>query len=326
MKLSIIIPNYNYGCYVGKAIETALAVDWPDVEVIVVDDGSTDNSETVIRSFGDKIHAIFQSNATQRVACNVGYAASTGEAILFLDSDDMVDPAIAREVAKVWRPGLSKVQYQMTRVDKDGRLMHAVFPAYQPMPTPALIRDWVSATAAYPTPPGSGNVYARSFLDQIFPIDDSCGAAADSACLATAPFFGDIETIVKPLVCYRTHDRNDSALMGDPTRFVREILRAKARCEYARRQIGMPVHSCELLIMKSLEILQFRVAARRLVPHLRPLSADSFFRLLVDCLRVPCFFPASTRSKRCIVAVWAILGLISPQPLANKLIAKRFGG
>src|ERR1700712_2880659 len=68
LRLSIIIPNYNYGNYVGLAIESALAVDWPDVEVIVVDDGSVDQSASVIRSFGERITAIFQDNATQRVA------------------------------------------------------------------------------------------------------------------------------------------------------------------------------------------------------------------------------------------------------------------
>jgi glycosyltransferase involved in cell wall biosynthesis len=51
MKFSVIIPNYNYGRFVGRAIESALAVAWPDLEVIVVDDGSTDNSRDVIEGF-----------------------------------------------------------------------------------------------------------------------------------------------------------------------------------------------------------------------------------------------------------------------------------
>ena len=56
MKFSIVIPNYNYGRFVGQAIESALAVEWPDLEVIVVDDGSTDNSREVIESFGKTHH------------------------------------------------------------------------------------------------------------------------------------------------------------------------------------------------------------------------------------------------------------------------------
>jgi len=67
-RLSVIIPNYNYDQYVGAAIESALAIDWPDVEIIVVDDGSTDNSRAVIEAFGSKITAIFQENASQAAA------------------------------------------------------------------------------------------------------------------------------------------------------------------------------------------------------------------------------------------------------------------
>ncbi|MGH6937115.1 MAG: glycosyltransferase family 2 protein, partial [Methylocella sp.] len=59
MKCSIIITNYNYGRFVGQAIESALAIDWLDQETIVVDDGSTDDSCRVIESFGGRITAIF---------------------------------------------------------------------------------------------------------------------------------------------------------------------------------------------------------------------------------------------------------------------------
>lgn len=109
MKFSIIIPNYNYGRFVGKAIESALAVEWPDVEVIVVDDGSTDNSRAIIESFGNSITAIFQPNGTQRVACNTGFAQSSGDAVIFLDSDDVLMPSVALEAAAAWSETVSKI-------------------------------------------------------------------------------------------------------------------------------------------------------------------------------------------------------------------------
>ena len=235
MKISVIIPNYNYGHFVGQAIESALAVEWPDLEVIVVDDGSTDNSRDVIESFGDKIIAIFQPNSTQRVACNAGFARSTGDAVIFLDSDDLLMPSVASETAAMWSETVSKVQFQMMRTDADGKPKGRVFPVYDPMPTPALIRSWAAETSAYPTPPGSGNVYSRKFLERIFPLDELCGAFSDSACLAAAPFLGDVVTIRKPLVWYRVHGKNDSNLFSNHTRFGREVARAEARWKFARK-------------------------------------------------------------------------------------------
>ena len=93
-RLSIVLPNYNYGAFIGEAVESALAVDWPDVEVIVVDDGSTDNSLEVLAGFGSRITVITQENSGPRVACNRGFAASNGYVVIFLDSDDVLAPSI----------------------------------------------------------------------------------------------------------------------------------------------------------------------------------------------------------------------------------------
>jgi len=108
--VSVIIPNYNYGDYVGQAIQSALNLDWPAVEVIVVDDGSTDHSRAVIESFGSRISAILQENAGQLAACNQGFSRSRGDIVIFLDSDDVLAPSLLREASTAWTPRVSKVQ------------------------------------------------------------------------------------------------------------------------------------------------------------------------------------------------------------------------
>ena len=70
--VSIIISNYNYGRFLSAAIDSALAQTYQTVEVIVVDDGSTDNSREVIESYGDRITALFQKNGKQAAALNYG--------------------------------------------------------------------------------------------------------------------------------------------------------------------------------------------------------------------------------------------------------------
>ena len=77
MRLSIIVNNYNYARFLSHAIDSALAVAHEDVEVIVVDDGSTDHSRSVIEKYGGKIRSIFKPNGGQASAFNAGYAVAT---------------------------------------------------------------------------------------------------------------------------------------------------------------------------------------------------------------------------------------------------------
>ncbi|WP_424449977.1 glycosyltransferase family 2 protein [Paraburkholderia kirstenboschensis] len=125
---SVVIANYNYGRFLRQAIESALTQDWPHIEIIVVDDGSTDDSADVIRSFGEVVTAIFQENGGQRVANNVGFARSSGDVVIFLDADDVLVPGALRSIASVWRTGLTKVQVLMERVDTQGRPIRDVIP------------------------------------------------------------------------------------------------------------------------------------------------------------------------------------------------------
>jgi glycosyltransferase involved in cell wall biosynthesis len=90
--VSIIIPTYNYAHGVAETIDCALAQTYPNVEVIVVDDGSSDNTQEVLSSYGDRIKAIHKPNGGVSTARNVGYEASRGEYLLFLDSDDLIPP------------------------------------------------------------------------------------------------------------------------------------------------------------------------------------------------------------------------------------------
>jgi glycosyltransferase involved in cell wall biosynthesis len=90
--VSVIIPTYNYGRFVAEAIESALGQTRPPVEVIVVDDGSTDETADVVRRFGERVRYIRQENLGVCAARNRGVAESSGEFIAFLDADDTWEP------------------------------------------------------------------------------------------------------------------------------------------------------------------------------------------------------------------------------------------
>ena len=96
--VSIVIPSYNYERFVGEAIESALRQTYAAVEVIVVDDGSTDGSRAVISSFGARIKAVFQENLGLPSARNSGIRLAGGEYLLFLDADDWLSPGAAADL------------------------------------------------------------------------------------------------------------------------------------------------------------------------------------------------------------------------------------
>ncbi|WP_084130357.1 glycosyltransferase [Demequina sp. NBRC 110055] len=322
-RLSVVMPNYNYEAFVGAAIDSALAIRWPDVEVVVVDDGSTDGSRDIIASYGERITSIFQDNAGPRAACNAGFAASTGDVVIFLDSDDVLEPSVAEEVARAWRDGVSKVQFPMTRIDAHGRPSGGVFPVLDPPPTPQQVRRWMVRTAAYPTPPGSGNAYARSFLEQLFPLTDRCGEDTDASTLAAAPFLGDVVSLPTPLVRYRQHGDNRSFLLIDDARFGEQIDQAYRRHLFALDVAGRPSDGLRPLF-RGRHLLQLRVAHQRLRPDERPIPTDSRARMLRDALAAPFAPGPESVGLRVLVAGWSVATLLAPMPVARRLIDARF--
>ena len=92
MKVSVLIPTYNRRQYVVEAIESVLAQDYSDMEIIVVDDGSTDGTESALKPYLSDIRLIRTENRGPASARNVGMAAARGEYIAWLDSDDLYYP------------------------------------------------------------------------------------------------------------------------------------------------------------------------------------------------------------------------------------------
>lgn len=321
-RLSVVIANYNYEDFVATAIESALALDWPDVEVVVVDDGSTDRSLSVINRYSDRVVVVATGNSTQRVAVNTGFSRSSGDVVIFLDSDDVLPRDLAQHVNRVWRAGISKVQFRMQRVDADGTPIGEPFPSFRPTPTPVEIRRWLSRTSAYPTPPGSGNAYARWFLDDLMPVGAEAGDAADSALLVTAPMLGDVVTVPEVVVGYRQHSSNDSNLMADTTRFAREVRRAHTRWDFVLDVVG-PDQLSGRALRRSRELLQFRVGA--LVSDGHPASAhDNRVSMLLDAISSPIRPGPEPLSRRVAVALWCLACLSLPNGVAKRLVRARF--
>jgi glycosyltransferase involved in cell wall biosynthesis len=90
--VSVVIPTYNYGQFVTDAVESVLAQTYTPIEIIVVDDGSVDDTRSRLEPYGDRIRYIYQPNQGLPAARNTGILAARGELIAFLDSDDQWHP------------------------------------------------------------------------------------------------------------------------------------------------------------------------------------------------------------------------------------------
>ncbi len=112
MKVSVIIPNYNYARFLPAAVESVLAQTYTNVEVIVVDDGSTDDSLAVLSRYNDNIRLVEQENAGVCIARNRGVKESSGELVAFLDADD------------VWLPEKLEKQIEAYGSDPNTGLIH----------------------------------------------------------------------------------------------------------------------------------------------------------------------------------------------------------
>ncbi|PSB65352.1 glucosyl transferase, partial [Chroococcidiopsis cubana CCALA 043] len=127
--VSILINNCNYGCYVDKAIESALNQTYSHLEVIVVDDGSIDNSREVIARYQDRVIPVLKENEGQSSALNVGFNIAKGDIICFLDADDLALLEKVSEVVNVFKnnPDIGWCFHSIKVMDmKTGKLLKRI--------------------------------------------------------------------------------------------------------------------------------------------------------------------------------------------------------
>jgi cellulose synthase/poly-beta-1,6-N-acetylglucosamine synthase-like glycosyltransferase len=238
--VSIVVNNYNYGRFLPEAIDSALAQTYPHTEVVVVDDGSTDNSRQIIAGYSERVTAVLKENGGQASACNAGFAACHGNIVLFLDSDDLLLPtAVERVVPLFDREGVVKVHWPLWIIDSDGRRSNQLCPSRELAHgdlRDEVIRNGPTNSVNAPT---SGNAWARSFLDAVMPVQEYGDRhGADAYLFTLAPVYGRICRISEPLGYYRVHAEAFSRrialadLQRDLSRYDQHC---QVLCEYLRK-------------------------------------------------------------------------------------------
>lgn len=212
--VSIIITNFNYAHYLPFAIASALGQTYPNIEVIVVDDGSTDKSRQIIAGFGDRVIPVSKENGGMGSAINAGYLASKGSIVAFLDADDAFLPEKIERVVATWReyPDANVVYHQLKAIDHEGNWIWNGKPWPKTM-LKGAIHDHVERSGGWwPWPVTSGLAFSRDYLDRVLPVPENAfRGCADAYFAGLAPFLGPVVGIDVPLSLYRLHGANLSA-------------------------------------------------------------------------------------------------------------------
>lgn len=203
--VSVVIPNYNYARYVGQAIDSVLAQTYRHREVVVIDNGSSDDSPAVLRSYGDRIRSVRQNNRGQSGARNRGIEESRGELIAFLDADDAWLPTkLERQVALFDRPGVGLVYCGYTTTNADGKPLGRLLPHR----SGRLLRDIALNPGATVLAGESTAVVRRECFDRVgvFDLQLSLSAGWDMWRRIAARY--EVEVVPEALTLYRQHGSN----------------------------------------------------------------------------------------------------------------------
>lgn len=318
--VSLIINSYNYENFLPIAIDSALNQSYGNIEVIVVDDGSTDSSREVIARYGDRIHAIFQPNGKQAAALNTGFTASKGSIILFLDADDYLMPTAVEQIVAAFQPGIGKVHFRLQVVDSENQPLGYFIPSIGMKLEDGEVWRKLLQTSSYVSSPMSGNAYRRSTLVPVFPIPDEYKTTGDDYLMISTPFYANqLAAINEPIAAYRIHTSNQWALTAVSgsrfRRFVNHDLQNFALLRQRAQELNLAVPPD--LERRSLGRIWSRLASLRLEPQAHPVNTDQVLQLIAWGLTALWQHSNHNLPKRIIYSGLFLWVGLMPVPLAK---------
>src|SRR5712692_159192 len=175
--VSVLMSNYNYGAYIGEAIESVLGQTYGQFELLVCDDGSKDNSCEMVERYvrqDRRVRLLRKENGGQASGYNAGYRESRGRIIAVIDSDDIWMPQKLERIVRAFQghPESGLIAHRLQLVDEKRRRL-GVWPLLARIPdgwqAPALLRN---GGILEDLPPGGGLLLRREIAERIFPLPE----------------------------------------------------------------------------------------------------------------------------------------------------------
>jgi len=207
--ISVIIDTYNYAAFIPEAVDSVLAQDLPagEYEILVVDDGSTDDTKEKLQKYGDKLRYIYKTNGGQASAFNAGLAAAKGDIICILDADDAWKPGKLRRVAETFRqdPRIGLVRHLMEDMDRASEPLPGERPQLS-LPDDADLEDFLARRIF--AIGSSALSFRTEFLRKILPIPEELRLCPDEYLTTHMVFYSKAVTLREYLALRRLHPCN----------------------------------------------------------------------------------------------------------------------
>lgn len=206
-RVSVVIDNYNYGRFLPQALDSVLSQDFPsqDLEVIVADDGSTDDSRDVLKRYAPRVKALLQENQGQATAFNNGIQAAQGDIVCLLDSDDVWLPGKLKDITARFDadPSLGVVQHLLQESDSALKPLPQTFPAWGP---DLSLDEFLDGRAQFTAT--SALAFRRDVLLKALPIPKDLFYYLDDYLTVHTLFLAKGGNIPKVLGLHRIHGDN----------------------------------------------------------------------------------------------------------------------
>jgi glycosyltransferase involved in cell wall biosynthesis len=226
--VSIVVSNFNYERFVEQAIGSALSQSYSCIEVIIVDDGSTDGSRAVIERYSRQCKVILKDNGGQASALNEGLRHASGAYVLLLDSDDFLMPHAVETFVASFPAGYARTYCELRLVDAEGKSSSSLsrdkyFRAFD-----GDLFKAAEAGTEFFWAPTSANFFDAEKLQRVLPIPEGeFRICADAYLLVRTALLGKVRGIEQPLAAYRVHSANNFAVgsfaYSDPRRLKTRI-------------------------------------------------------------------------------------------------------
>ena len=320
-----MIDNYNYGAYLAEAIESACRQTHRDVSVIVVDDGSTDDSRQILSEYEDRVSVVLKDNGGQASALNAGMASCQGDIVMFLDADDVLRPEAAARVAAAFAADerVVKTQFRMDVIDAEGKPTGAIKPPpHLPMPSGDLRQVELASPYDLTWLATSANAFRTGAVRRIFPIpEEDFRICADWYLVHLSTLLGRVASLEEVGASYRLHGANNyepQAPRLDLDHLRRTIGYAKATSPallQLARELGLP-HPARIL---SIADLANRMISLRLDPARHPVPSDTPTGLLADAVQAARRRSIASLPIKLAFVLWFAAMAVVPRPAARPL-------